>query len=293
MKPYVIRMAGGLANRMFQYSYWLYLVRRGNNAFVDNNYKATKWKMEDIDWGKIFPYAEIRQAPSKLIFKYGGGYDVLSKIRRHYLPFTASVYEMPNAFYIPEKDVLDTYHYYIGIYQAAAMVDSIKDEILNRFRFSVFEDPDNQRLEEEMKRSNSVAIHVRKGKDYLMRPNFQGTCDMNYYHKAINYITEHTNNPSFYIFTDNQDWVKEHFGGINYQLVDINPSVGWGNHFDMQLMSCCKHNIIANSTYSWWGAYLNNNANKIVVGPLHWFNENMERYKGLQNKTLADGWIAI
>lgn len=292
-KPIVIRMAGGLANRMFQYCMSLYLRRKGYEVYVDNNYKATKWKMEDIDWERIFPNAKILQASNSLIFNYGGGYDCFSKIRRHYLSFTASVYEMPNAFYIPSEEDLERSQYLIGIYQSAEMIDEIKDLVVTDFIFSKFTDKSNLDLEREMRGCNSVAIHVRKGKDYLIRPNYLGTCPMEYYLQAIEYLRKFVKNPRFYVFTDNQEWVKTNFKGIDYHLVDNNPSIGWGNHFDMQLMSCCKHNIIANSTYSWWGAYLNENPEKIVIGPKYWFNADMDRYKNLQNKTLSKDWVAL
>lgn len=71
--------------------------------------------------------------------------------------------------------------------------------------------------------------------------------------------------PKFYVFTDNPDWVRENFKDIEYTLVEGNPASGWGSHFDMQLMSVCKHNIISNSTYSWWSAFLNAHPQKIVV----------------------------
>lgn len=286
-------MAGGLANRMFQYCMSLYLRRKGYEVYVDNNYKATKWKMEDIDWERIFPNAKILQASNSLIFNYGGGYDCFSKIRRHYLSFTASVYEMPNAFYIPSEEDLERSQYLIGIYQSAEMIDEIKDLVVTDFIFSKFTDKSNSDLEREMRGCNSVAIHVRKGKDYLIRPNYLGTCPMEYYLQAIEYLRKFVKNPRFYVFTDNQEWVKTNFKGIDYHLVDNNPSIGWGNHFDMQLMSCCKHNIIANSTYSWWGAYLNENPEKIVIGPKYWFNADMDRYKNLQNKTLSKDWVAL
>ncbi len=134
---------------------------------------------------------------------------------------------------------------------------------------------------------------MRKGKDYLQRECYKGTCDIDYYQKAVSYIKEHVSSPKFYVFTDNPSWVKDNFKYFDYVLVDHNPVIGFGNHFDMQLMSCCKHNIIANSTYSWWGAYLNSNKEKIVIGPTYWFNKNMEIYRELQNVTLCKNWIAL
>ena len=293
-KPIVIRMSGGLANRMFQYSCALYLSKKGYNVYVDNNYKPTKWKMEEISWEKIFPDAPLRQAPKWLLFKYGGGYDLFSKIRRHSgIGWIHCVYSMPNAFVFPKENDLQKHHYIIGIMQNAEMTKSIEDELRQCFKFNSFVDESNSSLEKRMKMEESVAIHVRKGKDYLTRPDYIGTCDVEYYKHAVDYVKRHVKAPKFYVFTDNPSWVKGNFSFFDYQLVDYNPPIGWGNHFDMQLMSCCKHNIIANSTYSWWGAFLNPNLDKIVIGPKYWFNETMEVHRGLQNATLCSTWVAI
>ena len=96
----------------------------------------------------------------------------------------------------------------------------------------------------------------------------------------------------FYVFTDNVDWVKANFSEFEYRLVDRNPGTGWGSHFDMQLMSLCKHNIISNSTYSWWGAFLNRNPNKTVVCPSIWFNpQSCEEYRS--ERLCCKDWIDL
>jgi hypothetical protein len=290
-------MSAGLANRMLQYAYALYLRKRGYDVYVDNHYKVTKWKMEDIDWERIFPEAPLRQASRFLIFRYGGGYGFWSRVRRHlipYLPFISKTWIYPNAAAIPTEEELRKYAYFSGIFHDATMADDVKEEAIRVFRFAPFEPgTPNALLEEKMKKENSVAIHFRKGADYLKHDLFLNTCPVEYYKKAIDLIKSKVENPVFYVFTDNPQWVKEHFNDMKYTLVDGNPPIGWGNHFDMQLMSCCKHNIIANSTYSWWGAYLNPNPNKIVIDPKYWFNTEIPKFKNIPNKTVCKGWIVI
>lgn len=122
-------------------------------------------------------------------------------------------------------------------------------------------------LEKEIEECESVAIHVRKGKNYQSYIWYQNTCSMDYYRKTILQMKEKLQHPKFYVFTDNVDWVKENFQEIEYTLLKGNPADGYGNHFDMQLMSLCKHNIISNSTYSWWSAFLNQNPGKVVIAP--------------------------
>lgn len=294
MDKYVVRMMGGLANRMLQYSYSIYLRNQGYNVLQDNSYKPKKWAIEELDWNRIFPKATIDQASKWLMMRYGGGYDYISKLRLKYIPKLTKTCKMPSAFDIPSVDQLKSYRHFIGIFHHAKMIDQVLSEVQSLFEFSPFaEGSRNDVLANKIINSNSIAIHVRKGKDYQTRDAYEGTCPIEYYLQAIEYIKAKESGTKLYVFTDNPDWVRDNFKNFNYVLVEGNPASGWGNHFDMQLMSLCKHNIIANSTYSWWGAVLNKNSKKTVICPAKWFNENVERYKGLNNFSICEGWISM
>lgn len=287
----VVNMACGLANRMFQYSFYLYLKKRGYDVKVDY-FTRNKLPHENVEWNRIFPDAEFEQASGFDVFRMGGGDGTLSKIRRKFMNWTTSVEEMPRAFslYEPKSDEEDKY--LLGVFQNSMPANEVSETLKKAFRFRDFEDKRNIELQNVLSNENSVAIHVRKGKDYCKIKWYQNTCPIEYYRKAIDYIKMKVNNPKFYVFTDNPDWVKENFGFIDYILVDGNPTVGWGSHFDMQLMSLCKHNIISNSTYSWWSAFLNANPDKIVVIPDIWFNpDSIDTYRS--EPLQCEGWIAI
>lgn len=286
----IINMACGLANRMFQYSYYLYLKKLGYDVQVDY-YKSAKLAHENVAWNRIFPKANIEQVPKWKVFHLGGGSGLFSKIRRRYLPFTTRVMHMPTAFSVslPEKsqDI-----YLFGVFQNAQMIDAVKAEVLNVFCFSPFGDERNKNLMAEMETSESVAIHVRKGLDYQSRIWYQNTCPVAYYKQAIEKIKKEIEHPRFYVFADNHDWVKEHFQDFEYTLIEGNPTSGWGAHFDMQLMSCCKHAIVSNSTYGWWGAYLNDSTKRMVILPKIWFNpQSCEDHTSA--KILCKGWISL
>jgi hypothetical protein len=119
---------------------------------------------------------------------------------------------------------------------------------------------------------NSVSLHVRRG-DYLNEKNlniFENICTLEYYNKAIHYILNAIENPVFYVFSDDISWAKENLKLSNAFFIDWNlDAQSWE---DMYLMSLCKHNIIANSTFSWWGAWLNENKNKMVLCPPKYTN---------------------
>lgn len=287
----IVNMACGLANRMFQYTYYLFLKKNGYDVAVDF-YRSAKLAHEKVAWNDIFPAAKIEQASHFDVLRLAGGSDFFSKLRRKFFPALSGVVNMPTAFdaTLPERDGKDKY--IIGVFQNADVVENVEDEIKECFSFVPFADDFNKAMVTELKACNSVGIHVRKGHDYMSRIWYQNTCPVEYYLKAVARIKELVDNPKFFVFTDNPKWVKENFVGIDYRLVEGNPADGWGSHFDMQLMSLCKHNIISNSTYSWWGAFLNSNNNKIVVCPEIWFNpESCEEYTS--GRLLCKNWIAL
>lgn len=178
---------------------------------------------------------------------------------------------------------------FCGLWQTELYFNFCEKDVRRNFVFTPFQDDQNIQLAEKMKNENSVAIHIRKGADYLKRNIWDGTCSVEYYNQAINYLKEHVSNPVFYLFTDNPKWVEENLKDIDYKLVDWNPVSGKQSYRDMQLMSYAKHNIIANSTYSWWGAWLNNNPQKIVVAPKIWFNPKIEKAPYI----IPERWIRL
>lgn len=288
---YVVNMACGLANRMFQYSYYLYLLENGYDVSIDY-YETAKLAHEAVAWNRIFPQAYIKQASQREVFRLGGGSSIFDKLRRRYLPFTTRVIYMPTAFSAPLPPRDGKAAYLFGVFQNAQTVTAVGDSVRKAFAFPAFEDARNIALAKEMAGCESVAIHVRKGADYRERIWYQDTCPMSYYEEAIGLLKKELPNPRFYVFADNHEWVRENFRGLDYTLVEGNPSSGWGSHFDLQLMSLCHHNIISNSTYSWWGAFLNASPDKTVILPKVWFNpKSCDDYTSAA--LMCEGWIAI
>lgn len=287
----VVNMACGLANRMFQYSFYKYLKSKGYDVKVD--YFTTKrLAHEEVDWEKIFPAAKLKKASKIEIWSMGGGKDILSKIIRKFLNSLTKVTEMPSAYslFIPKHT--NENRYLLGVFQNATIAEAIEMELKRVFQFQPFKDNMNIELAARLQNENSVAIHVRKGSDYQSRVWYRNTCPSCYYSKAVKWIKNNVKDPVFYVFTDNPDWVRENFKDFKYTVINHNPISGWGSHFDMQLMSLCRHNIISNSTYSWWGAFLNSNSDKIVIIPEVWFNP--EATQDYYSQPLrCKGWITI
>lgn len=164
---------------------------------------------------------------------------------------------------------------------------------INNVIFSDFSFKENYISNENLKKAvkiqqvNSVSIHIRRT-DYLnVCNNFLGVLSINYYHNAIKYIAERISNPVFYIFSDDTKWLKSNIK-ISYDshIIEGNRPIE-----DLYLMSQCKHNIIANSTFSWWGAWLNASLDKIVISPKIWFLGKNIKVRELD--IIPEEWIII
>lgn len=189
-------------------------------------------------------------------------------------------------FKIKEKDIL-----LIGYWQTEKYFKNIREELIRDFTFPHFSNVKNIELSEKIMYSESVAIHVRRG-DYASIKqvnNFHGLCSLEYYKGAIEQLKTIKDNLSFYVFSDDSDWCKDNLLIENTTFIDWN---GGKNSFrDMQLMSLCKHNIIANSSFSWWGAWLNQNNDKIVIAPKRWFAD--DRQNNETEDLIPNSWIRL
>ncbi|WP_245553721.1 alpha-1,2-fucosyltransferase [Anaeromusa acidaminophila] len=136
---------------------------------------------------------------------------------------------------------------------------------------------------------NSVSIHVRRG-DYVSNPKanaMHGTCSWEYYQAAIEKMTGLVKEPQYVVFSDDITWTKENLPLPNAMY--IGRELGLFDYEELILMSRCKHNIMANSTFSWWGAWLNSNPNKVVIAPRKWF-----RHKKIKvNDLFPSSWVVL
>jgi hypothetical protein len=151
--------------------------------------------------------------------------------------------------------------------------------------------------QDEIENTNSVSIHIRRG-DFVSNPHFHNL-PVSHYINAINYIKARVHSPSFFVFTDDLEFVKNELSHLdNICFVDSNNQKQnsystYGDLEDLYLMSKCKHNIIANSTFSWWGAWLNNNPKKIVIAPKAWFNNKEAQVIYNKGNLVPAEWIKM
>ena len=181
-------------------------------------------------------------------------------------------------------------YYLMGLWQSTAYFEDYADEVRNVFSF-VNKDLVNTAIAKKIKKTNSVSVHVRRG-DYCHKYTDRkfDICGMEYYKEAIRYVEEKIKNPHFFFFSDDMEYVKKSFSFVkNKTLV-----VGHCDVDDMQLMSICKHNITANSTFSFWGAFLNKNENAVVVTPMTQYQQRLgqKRWKNIL-QPYCESWHRI
>lgn len=177
--------------------------------------------------------------------------------------------------------------YIIGFWIEEKYLRGRIEEIRKHFRFPEITDEMNKELAEDIAACNSVSIHVRRG-DYLSSTyeNMFVSLGRDYYERAVKHICGQVNDPKFFIFSDDVDFVKNEFSWLENKHI-VAGNTGDDSYRDMQLMSLCKHNIIANSTFSQWGALLNENEGHITVYPSAYLKDRDNEEKHF------DGWVRI
>jgi len=161
-----------------------------------------------------------------------------------------------------------------GYWQSERYFSAIEDIIRDDFQITSSIEGINKDVADLINTTNSVSLHIRRG-DYVhdeITYKYHGVCDLIYYEKCIDLIAQKVPDPHFFIFSDDPAWALTHIN-TQYKTTFVTHNNANTNFEDLRLMSLCKHNIIANSTFSWWGAWLNTNKDKIVIAPKKWFNE--------------------
>lgn len=180
--------------------------------------------------------------------------------------------------------------YLEGYWASEEYFKDIEDIIRKEFTLKNKPDAINQKMISRIKNCDSVSIHIRRG-DYVndkKTNQFHGVCDLNYYLRAIALIAKKVKSPKFFVFSDDIEWAKQNLL-LKFPCIYVEHNTGKKDYEDMRLMSYCQHNIIANSSFSWWGAWLNKNKDKIVIAPKKWFNDKSINTKDL----IPDSWIKI
>lgn len=259
-----VQIIGGLGNQMFQYAYARALQVKGYDVSIDisafntyalhGGYGLNKYNIT-LD---ASVHTQCRLTLLDKLLAYTNLHPLITKEKG--LQY--------NPRYLSPKDN----HCLIGYFQNEIYFKNIRDILLNEFTINISLSDYTLHLKDKIQKHSgtTVSLHIRRG-DYVTNQANQifSQCSINYYLQAIDYIKKSFTETTFYIFSDDIAWAKENLKIKNSIYVESHSKRL--PHEDMYLMSLCRHNIIANSTFSWWGAWMNNNLNKKVIAPARWF----------------------
>ncbi len=193
--------------------------------------------------------------------------------------------------YDPEFETLPDGTYLQGYWQSERYFRSFAKQIRPCLNIITAPCPENVKTMQEQDGCYSVSMHIRRG-DYVTVKKFNsifGTCDLQYYHKAAKLIAaKTTEDPVFFVFSDDPDWGQENLK-LPFKTKFVTHNSADKNYEDMRLMSRCRHHVIANSSFSWWGAWLNPDSEKTVIAPKRWYAESSRRNPDI----LPPEWTAL
>ncbi len=263
----VSKLSGGLGNQLFQYSFGRYLAnKQGTKLLLDisfyRNQNKRKYMLDafNID-------AEVTIKVFNLI-----------EFKEHNFAFDYKYKE------ISDNSIINGYWQSERYFEEIAQ--SIRDELTIRGKMTNAAN----KIIEQIKTRSSVSIHIRRG-DYITEKKtnlFHGVCDLDYYNNAIDYINSICDLPDAYIFSDDIEWCKNNIN-IKNKIFFVNDDRKISDCEELIIMSNCENNIISNSTFSWWSAWLNDKKNKIVISPKKWFlDENINTVD-----LIPQNWIKI
>jgi hypothetical protein len=285
----VINIFGGLGNQMFQFAFALDFILKGEivkfNICSANNYN----NHDGYQLKNVFEKINVPIADKRDFFyfmeKIG---DVTTGEWAYQMKAGKYFIDEGNEFEFLYNSNFCLAHntFFMGHWQNENYFKHNDNKLKHFFKFNSLSNADAiiKKTQELILSCNSVSIHVRRG-DYLKSSTHE-TLSITYYQKAIRIINNNVTYPFFFIFSDDIAWARFYFKNTNMFFVNINQKNK--SYIDMQLMSFCKHNIIANSTFSWWSAWLNENNEKIVIVPNNWFKTG-KKPDGL----LLKNWIKI
>ena len=290
----IVQLNGGLGNQLFQYAFgWALAKKTGQNLKLDNSQYAKQslriYSLEnfDLDVGfasEIEIKRMVGRVPERVLRKICNNNLLWSLVGSPKIIFEQSF----------ESNVDALIHtgdgYFVGYWQSFKYFSDFQRQLRDKLWVNYQVSPILKQVSKDVERCNSVSLHVRRG-DYAKNSEankVHGVCELEYFNRAIDYIEENVKNAKYFIFTDDPVWVGEHLLDSK-KMTLVSGDGETTDSDDMYLMSMCHHNIISNSTFSWWGAWLNDSPDKLVVAPENWFVDRSV----VTNDLIPSEWVRV
>lgn len=289
----IIKITSGLGNQLFQYAF-------GRARGILNNLEVKY----DINHFSEQSFRQLGLTKFKIIEKWADEGEIVALKRISFSPIywfrnvnlksQFGIVQKGKHFFIHKPRSVDNYKlavdpyfngsYFQGFFLNESYFLNIRDTLLSEITLK--DDPSDhfKNILAEIEASNSVSVHVRRG-DYLNH-RLLNVLSLDYYDKSLGYFKKNEKNPRFFIFSDDKKWVKE-----NLALDGDVTFVDTYDYEELILMSKCKNNIVANSTFSWWGAWLNDNDDKTVIAPKLWYKEKKAQQWYEKSSYIPKSWM--
>jgi len=276
----ITHIIGGLGNQMFQYATGRSLsLKRGTGLRLDVSDFSNYILHQGYELAKVFRCAPETATEEDIRDLIGWRVQPFAKrfLRRKVGVILRGPHYIVEPYFHYWPEIVDVPQdcYLFGYWQSEEYFREISSIIRADFTFKTPLAGQNVQLAERMGQVNAVSLHVRRG-DYVSNPKSNaahGICPLEYYREAIRYIVDRVKQPHFFIFSDDIRWAEDNLR-MDFPCQYVDHNHGAESYNDMHLMCLCRHHIIANSSFSWWGAWLNPSAEKIVIAPKEWFANN-------------------
>jgi hypothetical protein len=266
-----VNIYGGLGNQLFQYAFGKSIATLSEDDLYIDTSLFENYDLRNFQLDK-FNVCYQQSTSNKL-----GIYNINNKYKLHALRLINKYLKLfPNIFFEKELWVFDdkvfnsTSIIYVGYWQSFKYFENIRDLLLQEFTLKNSIGKINLDILSKITASNSISIHIRRGDYVATNSNHTiSVCSIAYYEEAIKIMIDDIQDPVFFIFSDDIEWVKSNLNLTARKCVYVDNNSS-NPEFDLELMKNCKHNIIANSTFSWWGAWLNDTNGKKIIAPKIW-----------------------
>lgn len=283
----IVKMQGGLGNQLFQYAFAKGLEHRtGKSVFFDTSeYDLNSFRKFQLD---AF-CTEYKAAPRRDVYAIKSKGFFLRTLGKAFPYFLKSqVFREKSPVYDPSCFEIKGNVYYDGYWQSEKYFQQVKHILFRELKLKHSPSKRFIDLKNEIERQNgTVSLHFRRG-DYVSDPNtnlFHGVCGLDYYERSIRFISSKVSISRLYVFSDELDWVKENFKSeipitfVGEEISDVES---------LLLMSFCQHQVVANSSFSWWGGWLSQN-DGIKIAPLKWFSTKEKESSDI----VPDSWVVL
>ena len=299
----IIKLQGGLGNQMFQYALGRSLaIKHQTKLILDYSFYKYQNKYQIAREG--FTPREFELGIFNIEGTCENEHNFINYRKKKRLDKVKAMlglqykkaYTETSFCFNQEVEKLKPPVYLEGFWQCERYFSSVSAEIRKNFTFKFPMDHVSAKVVEEINNcSLSVSLHVRRG-DYVnsaKTKDFHGICDLSFYIRAKELLEERLKGREihYFVFSDDPAWVKENLSGYFSKITVVSHNTGKESWKDMYLMSLCKHNVIANSSFSWWGAWLNRNSDKLVIAPGKWFKNAPEFYD--TSDLIPADWVQI